>query len=59
MGLVDKALWENRYADPEAIEAELRGPKGHGWLKRWLPARPRQRAVPGLQQRRGGGRPSS
>jgi predicted amidohydrolase len=39
MGLVDKALWENRYADPEAIEAELRGPKGRGWLMRWLPAR--------------------
>jgi predicted amidohydrolase len=32
MGLVDRALWENRHADPEAIEAELRGPKGRGWL---------------------------
>jgi hypothetical protein len=39
MGLVDKALWENRHADPEPIEAELRGPKGRGWLMRWLPAR--------------------
>jgi predicted amidohydrolase len=39
MGLVDKALWENRHADPAAIEAELRGPKGRGWLMRWLPAR--------------------
>jgi hypothetical protein len=38
-GLVDKALWENRHADPAAIEAELRGPKGRGWLMRWLPAR--------------------
>ena len=39
MGLVDKTLWENRHADPAAIEAELRGPKGRGWLMRWLPAR--------------------
>jgi len=39
MGLVDRKLWENRHADPEAIEAELRGPKGRGWLLRWLPAR--------------------
>ena len=39
MGLVDRRLWENRHADPAAIEAELRGPKGRGWLMRWLPAR--------------------
>jgi hypothetical protein len=39
MGLVDRALWENRHADPAAIEADLRGPKGRGWLMRWLPAR--------------------
>jgi hypothetical protein len=39
MGLVDKKLWETRHADPAAIEAELRGPKGRGWLMRWLPAR--------------------
>ena len=39
MGLVDRALWENRHADPEAIEAELRGPKGRAWMMRWLPAR--------------------
>jgi predicted amidohydrolase len=39
MGLVDKRLWENRRADPTSIEAELRGPKGRGWLMRWLPAR--------------------
>ena len=39
MGLVDRALWDNRHADPEAIEAELRGPKGRGWLMRWLPTR--------------------
>ena len=39
MGLIDPKLWENRMAHPEAIEAELRGPKGRGWLMRWLPAR--------------------
>jgi len=36
---VDRALWDNRQNAPEAIEAELRGPKGRGWLMRWLPAR--------------------
>lgn len=39
MGLVDPALWENREQDPEAIEAAFKGPKGRGWLHRWLPAR--------------------
>lgn len=39
MGLIDPKLWENRMADPEAIEAEFRGPKGRAWLMRWLPAR--------------------
>jgi predicted amidohydrolase len=39
MGLVDRAKWDNRHRDPEAIEAELRGLKGRGWLMRWLPTR--------------------
>jgi predicted amidohydrolase len=39
MGKVDRALWDNRRANPQAIEAELRGPKGRGWLMRWLPSR--------------------
>jgi len=39
MGAIDVALWENREADPEAIEAEFRGPKGREWLLKWLPAR--------------------
>ena len=39
MGLVNRTLWDNRRADPEAIEAEFRGPKGRGWLMRWLPTR--------------------
>jgi predicted amidohydrolase len=39
MGVVDRALWENRAQDPAAIEEEFKGPKGRGWLLRWLPAR--------------------
>jgi predicted amidohydrolase len=39
MGLVDRALWDARDSDPEAIEAEFKGPKGRGWLMRWLPSR--------------------
>ncbi len=39
MGLIDRALWDNRHNDPEAIEAEFKGPKGREWLLRWLPAR--------------------
>jgi predicted amidohydrolase len=39
MGLIDPELWHNRHEDPEAIEAAFRGPKGRGWLMRWLPAR--------------------
>ena len=39
MGLVDRSLWENRHADPAAVEAEFAGPKGRGWLMTWLPAR--------------------
>jgi predicted amidohydrolase len=39
MGLIDPALWHNRHENPEAIEEAFRGPKGRGWLMRWLPAR--------------------
>ena len=39
MGAIDVALWENRAADPAAIETEFRGPKGREWLLKWLPAR--------------------
>lgn len=39
MGLIDPTLWLNREQDPENIEAEFYGPKGRGWLMRWLPAR--------------------
>lgn len=39
MGKIDPQLWLNRTSDPEAIEAEFRGPKGREWLMHWLPAR--------------------
>ena len=39
MGLIDPDLWHNRHQNPEAVEAEFRGPKGRAWLRRWLPAR--------------------
>ena len=39
MGLIDPALWANRFADPGPIEREFRGDKGRGWLMRWLPSR--------------------
>ena len=45
MGLVDRALWDNRENDPEAIEGELRGEKGRGWMLRWLPARAHDNGV--------------
>jgi predicted amidohydrolase len=36
---VDPAIWARRVEDPAACEAELCGPKGRGWLMRWLPSR--------------------
>ena len=38
-GTVDCALWENRDRDPARLRQEFQGPKGRGWLMRWLPAR--------------------
>lgn len=39
MGLIDPEIWRNRENDPDAVTAEFQGPKGRGWLMRWLPAR--------------------
>jgi len=39
MGVIERSLWDNREKNPEAIEAELKGPKGRQWLLTWLPAR--------------------
>src|SRR5256714_15022397 len=36
---IDPAIWARREEDPAACEAELCGPKGRGWLMRWLPSR--------------------
>jgi predicted amidohydrolase len=36
---VDQAIWARRQEDPAACEAEICGPKGRGWLMRWLPSR--------------------
>ena len=38
-GWVDQKYWDNRKKDPDALRAEFDGPKGRGWLMRWLPAR--------------------
>jgi N-carbamoylputrescine amidase len=39
MRLIDPELWHNRANNPAAVQAEFQGPKGRGWLMRWLPAR--------------------
>lgn len=39
MGLIERRVWEERQRDPDAIDRELRGDKGRGWLMRWLPSR--------------------
>lgn len=36
---VDRRFWDNRKKDPDALRGEFEGPKGRGWLMRWLPAR--------------------
>lgn len=38
-GVVDPELWEQRERDPVPLRLELNGPKGRGWLMRWLPTR--------------------
>jgi predicted amidohydrolase len=38
-GVIDRDLWENRHNDPVRLRQEFDGPKGRGWLMRWLPAR--------------------
>jgi predicted amidohydrolase len=45
MGLIERRLWDERAQDPDAIEDEFRGPKGRGWLMRWLPARAHDNGV--------------
>ena len=44
-GTVDRALWDNRHADPVSLRQEFLGPKGRAWLMRWLPARAYENGV--------------
>lgn len=44
-GTVDPKLWENRERDPVPLRMEFQGPKGRGWLMRWLPARAYENGV--------------
>src|SRR5262249_23804325 len=36
-GPVDRVLWDNRERDPVRLRMEFQGPKGKGWLMKWLP----------------------
>jgi predicted amidohydrolase len=38
-GTVEPEIWRNRERDPVRCRQEFDGPKGRGWLMRWLPAR--------------------
>ena len=38
-GYVEAKFWQNRTEDPVSLRMEFDGPKGRGWLMRWLPAR--------------------
>lgn len=44
-GVVDRELWENRHRDPVRLRQEFLGPKGRGWLMRWLPTRAYENGV--------------
>ncbi len=44
-GYVDDKYWQNRETDPVSLRLEFDGPKGRGWLMRWLPARAYDNAV--------------
>jgi predicted amidohydrolase len=38
-GTVDPRIWHNRHRDPVPCRMEFDGPKGRGWIMKWLPAR--------------------
>ena len=44
-GTVDPQIWHNRERDPARCRQEFDGPKGRGWLLRWLPARAYENGV--------------
>lgn len=47
-GTVDPAVWQNREHDPVRCRQEFDGPKGRGWILRWLPARCWENGVYGI-----------
>jgi predicted amidohydrolase len=44
-GTVDRRLWDNRQQDPVPLRMVFNGPKGRGWLMRWLPTRAYENGV--------------
>ncbi|MBL8174882.1 MAG: hypothetical protein JNK48_09435, partial [Bryobacterales bacterium] len=38
-GVVEPEIWHNRRRDPVRCRQEFDGPKGRGWMMRWMPAR--------------------
>ena len=38
-GKIPPEIWHNRHEDPARCRQEFLGPKGRGWLMRWLPTR--------------------
>ena len=44
-GKIDPRLWEDRDRNPVPLRMEFMGPKGRGWLMRWLPARAYENGV--------------
>jgi predicted amidohydrolase len=44
-GLVEPEIWHNRDRDPVRCRQEFDGPKGRGWIMRWLPARAYENGV--------------
>jgi predicted amidohydrolase len=38
-GKIAPEIWHNRHEDPAKCRQEFLGPKGRGWLMRWLPTR--------------------
>ena len=47
-GKVDPEIWHNRHRDPVRCRQEFSGPKGRGWIMRWLPARVYENGVYGV-----------
>lgn len=47
-GEVDPRLWDARERDPVRLRMEFDGPKGRGWLMKWLPARMWENGVYGI-----------